>query len=96
MIKLDAYDGGQIHRMRVGEIQTVSWLLDGLDVTDSLSSSTIDAIPAGLSAVQASIDTEKVAYQFTASTIDQYQVNVSLNTSLGDTHRHRLIFEVFA
>lgn len=95
MHEVDAYDGGQVHRMRVGEIQTVSWRLDDLDVTDTLSSASLDTIEPGLSAVQTSIDAEKVAFQFTASTIAEYDVNVSLNTSLGDVFRHRLIFEVF-
>jgi len=96
MIEIDAYDGGQVYRMRVGEIQTISWRLDGLDVTDALSSSALDPIGAGLSGAQTSIDTEKVAYQFTASTISDYNVNVSLQTSLGEVFRHRLIVEVFA
>ncbi len=94
-VELQAYDGGQEYRLRLGEIQTIAWKLDPIEVMETLSGAGIDAIDAGLSAVLASIDTTTVSYRFTASAVGLYDVVVSLNMSSGDKKIHRLVIEVF-
>lgn len=93
---ITAYDGGQEHRMRLGEVETLVWRLTDLPDEDALSSATVSIIAGtGVTAVQAYISPPEVGFRVTAESLGQSEIEVSLNTSLGDLYKHRLIIDVF-
>ena len=92
---IQAYDGGQAHIIRIGEIQTVRWQVDGIEVTDTLSSASFSILPAtGLDIVQSSIDSAGVNYRLTPSVIGEYDLEVTLIGVSGDQYKKLLVVRV--
>lgn len=94
--EIDAYDGGQEHRIKLGEVETISWRLHALEEPITLSSASVEIEPAsGLSAVEVFLDTSTVALQFTPSIVGKYNAVVAMTDSGGDVHLHELVIDVF-
>lgn len=94
-IEIDAYDGGQVHRLRLGEAETLVWRLHDLPSGDSLSSSSHTITGSAAFATQTFILDPEVGYRVTAIAEGSSDLEVTLNTSLGDIYKHRLIIKVF-
>lgn len=94
--EISAYDGGQEMTIRVGGVDGVAWKPINLQTGDTLSSASFALTGATISAVQTSIDTERVVYSITGLSVGDSIIDVSLTTALGLVSRHALTVRVLS
>ena len=96
LTEIDAYDGGQKYRIKLGEQESVSWRLANLNDGETLSSASTVITGTAVTAVQTNLTSPDVTYRVTAAELGIADLVISLNTSNGDVKKHLLVFEVFA